>query len=300
MIESVYDGSLDGLFTMLDGICRDASAPGALTQEAILPDRIRRVPQVNTTEGSSQPELFSEPQERPRPIENQTLHAGAEELFEVSARAYDEFLHAWMSELPIEAEIIRFGWKVIAAARDAAWTTARGGGGVSAVSLSMAQIAARAAAEKAGTDRGDPVVRTVLAAAFKARHEVDRFRGLLRFTPNPAGLYIAHCAPDHFILPALGQYFTLRFGETSWAIIDEKRRLCLLRAPGEEARLETGLPEELRSGETRSPGSAAADPWEAWWRHYHHSIHNESRHNPKLQKQFMPIRYWKYLPEVTP
>ncbi|MCL2215341.1 MAG: DUF4130 domain-containing protein, partial [Treponema sp.] len=41
------------------------------------------------------------------------------------------------------------------------------------------------------------------------------------------------------------------------------------------------------------------DKWEALWKHYHKTINNESRDNPNLQRQLMPRRYWKYLPEKT-
>jgi len=39
------------------------------------------------------------------------------------------------------------------------------------------------------------------------------------------GMDIARCEPDHLVLPALGPHFRERFGQTPWAIIDEKRRL---------------------------------------------------------------------------
>ena len=129
-----------------------------------------------------------------------------------SPGAFYAIVRAWMSELPLKAEIVRFGRKALAAAD-------------------------RQAANRAATDRGDPDVLAVEAAAYKVWHEFDRLRGLLRFAPDADGAYIARCEPDHFVLPALGPHFSERFGETPWAIIDEKRRLCLRCDSGHELEL---------------------------------------------------------------
>ena len=123
----------------------------------------------------------------------------------------------------------------------------------------------------------------------KIQHEIHRMMGFLRFTPDENGEFTARCEPDHHILPMLAEYFTARFGETAWSIIDEKRGLCLRRLPGEEAKINVC---EEAAPENR------ADKWEELWKHYHKTINNEDRCNPQLQRQFMPKRYWKYLPEM--
>ena len=125
---------------------------------------------------------------------------------------------------------------------------------------------------------------------YKVWHEVHRMMGLLRFTPNEDGEFIAKCATDHYILPALAPFFTARFGETPWSIIDEKRGMVLRRLPGQQAKI-------FELDENSALETAVNDEWEELWKHYHKTINNESRNNPKLQRQLMPQRYWKYLPE---
>jgi probable DNA metabolism protein len=203
-----------------------------------------------------------------------------EALFEYSARAHGAARRAGMSELPVKADINRYVLKVLAAARKA---EAPAGGRSSA----GAQLAAREAADKAATDRGDPAVRAVLAAAFKVDKEIERMKGMLRFCPGEDGLYLARCAPDHFVLPALAGHFKSRFGDSPWAILDEKRGIALVCRAGEEPRLDY-FPETNQEG----------DGWEELWRTYHRSISIENRKNPELQKRFMPVRYWKYLTEL--
>jgi len=200
------------------------------------------------------------------------LEKSARDLFELSVNAFDAVVHAWMSEQQIEPEIVSFGRRVIAAAEKC---DAQEG---------------RLTAEKAACDRTKADTITVMNAAYKAQHEAHRMMGLLRFSQDTDGVYVAKSAPDNLILPALGEYFTARFGETAWKIIDEKRGIILSRENGKKTKIFI---------EKESAVSTSTDEWEDLWRHYHKTINNESRYNPNLQRQFMPRRYWKYLPEKS-
>ncbi|MCL2765212.1 MAG: TIGR03915 family putative DNA repair protein [Treponema sp.] len=191
------------------------------------------------------------------------LCGSARVLFEISSSAFDIVLHAWLSELPVYTEAAAFGKKI---------------------------ISKEGSAQNIINDRTDADTRIVLDAAAKVHREVHRMMGLLRFLPNENGEFIARCAPDHLILPSLSGYFTSRFGETPWSIIDEKRSLCLRRKCGEKAKTVFLASEEYAVN--------SSDEWENLWKHYHKTINNEDRNNPGLQKQFMPKRYWKYLPET--
>jgi hypothetical protein len=299
MSELTYDGSLKGLLAILDR-CRDNPRTG-------LPDRIRRASPLAAPLGmfSVQPELWGNTPE-PRPDEtglpgkpsagggllpdtvcladvimNPQGSAAWAALSEVSVAGCEHFLNGWMSELPIEAELIRFAWNILAAAESAA-------GGIKG-------DAGRREAEKVVTDRCDTAAGIVLDASWKVWKETDRLFGLLRFFPSPAGIHIACCTPDHFVLPALADHFALRFGTgTPWMIIDERRDIALCRMPGGEPLLIHMHEQELLP----EPSLSGPDPWEDLWCNYHQTINNENRSNPGLQRQFMPRRYWKYLPEM--
>ena len=201
-----------------------------------------------------------------------------QKIFELSADAYFAALHAQMSELPVKKEISRYVEKVAMAGNS------------------------REAAARAAFDRGDPDVLAVLRAAYKMETELHRLIGLLRFSPGPGGVYTARCGPDHFILPALAEHFTLRFREIPWEIIDEIRCLRLYRDSGGPVRLVPFSPDGP-SGDFSREASAEVrntkDSWEDLWRLYHRSVNNESRSNPQLQRRFMPGRYQKYLPELN-
>ncbi|MDR1319354.1 MAG: TIGR03915 family putative DNA repair protein [Treponema sp.] len=324
MKEVVYDGSLEGLFAVLDEARRTGNAPGRILrappgqpyspEQPYPPARPDKSGLSGQACGAVQGDLFDDagtlpagaagpvPGFRPAPravpagagVEACPAPSGeaAPVLFEVSVNAFDAFVRAWMSEFPIEAAIVRYACKVLSAAEAAARTAGQTGALFTEGSPSRAvSEAARRGAEKAAADRGDGDALTVLEASYKVGYEIDKLRGLLRFTPDEHGVYTARCSPDHFVLPALGEHFCLRFGGTPWIIIDEKRGLSVFCFPGEAPR--------MRSVSSGSPRPELSDGWEGLWRHYHKIINNESRNNPALQRRFMPRRYWKYLPEMN-
>jgi probable DNA metabolism protein len=200
-------------------------------------------------------------------------------LFELSVDAFYSALYAKMSELPVRNELSRYVEKVLMAGSDE-----KAGGN-------------RIAADRAGKDRGDPDVIAVLSAAGKVGKEINRLTGLLRFNPDKNGIYIARCSPDHFTLPALADHFTLRFGEIPWAIIDERRKLCLKHEKGGPTQL-LSLSGACGLSKAERKTDESGDYWEGLWQLYHQSVNNEARNNKRLQKQFMPERYQRYLPEM--
>jgi len=193
-----------------------------------------------------------------------------------------------MSELPVTGQVIRFGKKILASQNKLS---------VKPVQRGKLETEQRKAAHIAATDRGDSDVQTVREAAYKSWHEIHRLMGLLRFCPDESGVYTARCEPDHFILPALGPHFMDRFGETPWAIIDNKRRVSLCCETGACGGGRT-LVFSANAENRFSPEKGQGGEWENLWKHYHKTINNESRNNPDLQKRFMPTRYWKYLTEL--
>jgi probable DNA metabolism protein len=224
--------------------------------------------------------------------EPQTAAAGdvLQTLFELSLRAYDTVIQAKMNESFPSIELERYIQKILGAVRETEKSLSQSNS--QRKSGTDLQLAARAAAEKAAFDRGDALVRRVCDAAYIVGNEIHRLMGLLRFNPGVDNIWLARCAPDHFILPSLAEHFTARFGDDPWAIIDEKRGLALVRQKGEDCSFGP-----LSSFPFLTACVQVQDNWEDLWRHYHKTIFIENRKNPDLQRQLMPARYWKYLPE---
>jgi hypothetical protein len=313
-LEYFYDGTLGGLFALLDRLWTEAPAEG--------PRRVRRQAYPG---GSGSPQGRENPQaglfdaDFPGGAEENSAASGDSQsaagpgsfrtppgllpepaaldgaagiLFQVSADAYDALVYAWMNAFPLEAPALRYALKVLAAAKEAVLVKPAGD------SPWYARSEAREGAAAAARNRGGDDCRTVLEASYKVAHEIDRLRGFLRFMPDGRGRYAARCAPDHFVLPALAPHFTRRFGDTPWAVIDERRGLALVME-GEARIVFAG--EDLPLGEDSGRESlGAGDPWEKLWRSYHRTINIGARKNLSLQRQFVPLRYREYLTEFDP
>jgi probable DNA metabolism protein len=233
-------------------------------------------------------DLFAEAVEKNGEISvspmGETAEAAENELASFSWMARLDFIYAWMSELPVERDILVFATRVVRAGR-------------AAKAEGQDREGIRRAAETAGADRGDHSVRSTLVASQKAQREVHRLTGLLRFSEEVDGRLVARCACDHAVLPALAEHFSARFGERRWAIVDERRRIALVRDPPMAPRLmDSSAAFPLTDAE--HPSKPANDEWEDLWRNYHRAVAIDSRANPGLQRRLMPARYWKYLTEL--
>ncbi len=202
--------------------------------------------------------------------ESDVAEALAKRFCSLSAAAFRLLKAAWMSEEAIDAAMGHFAYAILTS-RDAE------------------------EAERRRLDRGDPSVRTVLAAALRVAREYHRLIGILRFRPDESGRLIALCHADHALLPVLSGHFKVRYRAQPWMIIDLKRA-CLLVSDGESVKLLPVSKESAASikDQTRLPD----DEWTGLWALYYKELCIESRRNEALRRRFLPERYWKYLPEL--
>jgi len=239
-----------------------------------------------------QPDLFDNDNKDAGLAQNGIDLLDLDKLFELSVQAYSAVVNARMDDSLDKSCLDFYIQKVLGAVQvfEAQSLSAPGRKKINV----DGQLALRAAADRAAADRGDPLVRTVLDSAYRVGHEIHRLTGLLRFSPDKNGVWIARCAPDNSILPALAEHFTLRFGDDPWVIMDEKRGLALVRFKDADPCLGP-----LALFPFLSAPDIPDDEWEELWRSYHRIISIENRKNPALQLQLMPRRYWKYLPEIN-
>ncbi len=135
-----------------------------------------------------------------------------------------------------------------------------------------------------------PAVKKVLGLSRKVGGEIQRLKGLVRFRQLPGGLFWAPIEPDYHITYALAQYFTRRLADQDWILHDQRRQFA---AVWKQRQLRYGPAPEIS---TSTPPSGGQD-WERLWQAYFTTIAIPERRNPRLQRQLMPMRYWKYLIE---
>jgi len=143
---------------------------------------------------------------------------------------------------------------------------------------------------------GNAVVTAVEDAEYKLGGEVHRLCGLIRFSAVADGVLFAEISPDHDVLEFLARHFTDRFKEEPFLIWDEKREKALV-AYRRRWYVEQLPRETVRKDPAFQPSGAEHD-YRRLWRRYFDTIAIKERTNPKCQKNFMPVRYWKNLTEM--
>lgn len=138
---------------------------------------------------------------------------------------------------------------------------------------------------------GNPYVSPVEKAEKKVTAEVHRLFGLLRFSVLEGEVLYAVLEPDHDVLEFLADHFTDRYKNEPFIIHDKKRSKALVAQGGEwfiTDFTEANLPHF----------SKKENEYRALWKKYFHTIAIKERTNPRCQKNFMPVRYWKHLTEI--
>ncbi len=138
----------------------------------------------------------------------------------------------------------------------------------------------------------DPALFLLHDRYRRVMKEVHFFLGTLRFIRTGSGLYHAGYEPDGNITGLIAPHFSERLSDQPFIIHDRKREICAIY-DGREVILAEAPPGLAKL-------AIDADPeYERLWQRYFSTVAVEGRINPKLQRQFLPKRYWKHLPEMA-
>jgi len=147
--------------------------------------------------------------------------------------------------------------------------------------------------EKVETFLTNPHVEQIMKLVNSVRLETHRLKGFVRFRELVNGLYYAPLEPDGNIVPLLGRHFQTRMADQEWLIHDVKRNIAIFYNKQHTQNINLNLTTDfnkLLSGREKK--------YQILWQEFHRSISIGERQNSKLQKQWMPARYWKYLVEI--
>lgn len=136
-----------------------------------------------------------------------------------------------------------------------------------------------------------PDVQAIHDLSRRVGKEVHLFLGILRFKKLKNGVFYACYEPDNNITQLITDHFARRLAGQAWIIHDKKRDIFALYN-GEEVIFTSGLSDLEHL--------ACEEEYEELWKRYFATIAIEIRKNPKLQRSFMPYRYWKHLVEKQP
>ena len=143
------------------------------------------------------------------------------------------------------------------------------------------------------------LVQTVKSVA-REKHRMEAF---VRFELTTDDIYFARVEPDFNVLPLIGEHFRQRYQDQHWAIYDVVRGYGIYydkskSTPSRPADLQTIT--DLDGAVLRNPASIHSEDeqrYQKFWQGYFTNVNIKERKNPRLHKQYLPQRYWKYLSE---
>ncbi|HEY8424079.1 MAG TPA: TIGR03915 family putative DNA repair protein [Clostridia bacterium] len=124
---------------------------------------------------------------------------------------------------------------------------------------------------------------------YAVSHEIHRMHGFVRFRQTEYGVFYAPISPDHDILDAIAEHFIQRYKGTPFCIHDVSREKMLVY-DGVICRIAPASKVQIALSEEEQAFQSA-------WRDYYDSVNIKKRKNLKLQRQFLPKRYRKFMPE---
>lgn len=146
---------------------------------------------------------------------------------------------------------------------------------------------------------GDPDVLEVSKVWKKVSNERLRVMQFLRFQKAADGTFFAAVAPIYNVLPLVIPYLQDRFADQTWLIYDLKREYGYYydRKEVTEVRFETKEAHLLSGLLSESLMDKDEKLFQQMWKEYFKSTAIKERLNPKLHRQHMPARFWKYMAE---
>lgn len=150
---------------------------------------------------------------------------------------------------------------------------------------------------------GNEHVISVAQTARKVHKERHRIVEFLRFQHTVDGMFFAKIDPLYNVLPLVRNHFKNRYADQQWIIYDTKRRYGVYYDLHEIKEVTFNFDESLidkkRNKLTENMVSQEEELYNNLWKDYYKSINIAERKNSKLQKQFLPQRFWKNLIEMN-
>jgi probable DNA metabolism protein len=144
----------------------------------------------------------------------------------------------------------------------------------------------------------DKDVLEVMKIARKVSREREHLMQFVRFQKTADGIFFAPVSPVYNALPLTLPYFTDRFADQKWLIYDLKRKYGYYYDLETASEVSLDRDEHLLDGKLDESLMAQDEKlFQEMWKEYTRSLTIKERLNPKLQRQHMPRRFWKYMPE---
>ena len=136
----------------------------------------------------------------------------------------------------------------------------------------------------------DPDIMEMYKCYNAVAREAQRMVGFIRFVELNQGIFYAEFEPTYDLLGLMVPHFKERLADQLWVIHDTKRRKAAFYNKETVHFSDLDPVEDLYF-------SSREKQYQEMWRAYYDHIAIDERKNPKLQRQMMPKKYWKFLIE---
>lgn len=129
----------------------------------------------------------------------------------------------------------------------------------------------------------------------KERHHLMQF---VRFQKTIDDIYFAVVSPLYNALPLVINHFKNRFADQQWIIYDTIRNYGFYYDLKSVTQITLDVDQYLTNNKLNKEALANNEElFQVMWQKYFKALTIKERINPKLQRQYMPRRFWKYLIE---
>lgn len=133
-------------------------------------------------------------------------------------------------------------------------------------------------------------VMPIHKASQKVTTEKHLMLGLCRFSMTERNFFYCEISPDYNILTLISPHFASRMIDQRWIITDVRRNISSIYDCDKWYIYPSKISDKI-------PYDTNEEQCRILWKKYFDIIAIAGRKNPKLQKNMMPVRYWKNLTE---
>lgn len=140
----------------------------------------------------------------------------------------------------------------------------------------------------------DSNVCLLFELARKVGNEALRYLEFVRFKELSNGVLFSEIQTENYVLPMVGDHFADRFPNENFMIYDNTHNDCLIHGKQRQWFILRNTQPDKKAEEKISDRE---EEFQNLWRGFCDSIAIESRKNLKLQQQFWPLKFRKWMTE---
>jgi len=149
------------------------------------------------------------------------------------------------------------------------------------------------------TNFGNDYVNKINNIQKKVSREAHRVIMFVRFQKTVDNIFYASFDPKYDVIPLTVNHFHNRFADQKWVIFDTCRKYGYYYDLENVREITIGKRKiDLETGKVDQDALHISEKlFQNLWKGYYESINIKERKNLKVHMQFLPKRFWKFLPE---